>query len=324
MDRIAGLLIISLWSTNCNVKFMPNKSFFCMQRLDFLYDTSSWRLLRIPFSLYLLPVYVLGLFPVPHINWMVYFQSALIVHLIIYPASNIYNSCMDRDKGPIGGLLSPPEVNEKTMKLSVLFDMAGLIFSFLLSPVFCLLCLIYTMVSKAYSWRRIRLKKFGLVSFIVVSLFQGGLTYYISNLAASGDFLSMMNFRIDPLPIMFSTLLVAGFYPLSQVFQHQEDSDRGDRTISIMLGVKGTFRFSLLIFLSALLTGLVWLDSISQDMVTGYILTAGFFPPTLYFLYLMLSVERHNLIPGFREIKILNDISSLSLLISFAWILSLL
>jgi 1,4-dihydroxy-2-naphthoate octaprenyltransferase len=39
-------------------------------------------------------------------------------------------------------------------------------------------------------------------------------------------------------------MLLAGSYPLTQVYQHGEDSRRGDHTLSLLLGFKGTFVFA--------------------------------------------------------------------------------
>jgi 1,4-dihydroxy-2-naphthoate octaprenyltransferase len=38
--------------------------------------------------------------------------------------------------------------------------------------------------------------------------------------------------------------LIGASYPLTQVYQHQEDSQRGDRTLSLLLGYKGSFMSS--------------------------------------------------------------------------------
>ena len=37
------------------------------------------------------------------------------------------------------------------------------------------------------------------------------------------------------------TLMLLGSYPMTQVFQHEEDAKRGDLTLSRILGIKGLF-----------------------------------------------------------------------------------
>jgi 1,4-dihydroxy-2-naphthoate octaprenyltransferase len=49
-----------------------------------------------------------------------------------------------------------------------------------------------------------------------------------------------------PLPLeaaILSALFFAGSYPLTQIYQHEEDARRGDLTLSRVLGVAGTFRW---------------------------------------------------------------------------------
>jgi 1,4-dihydroxy-2-naphthoate octaprenyltransferase len=43
--------------------------------------------------------------------------------------------------------------------------------------------------------------------------------------------------------------MVGSAYPLTQVYQHAEDRERGDLTLSLLLGTRGTFAFSALGFL---------------------------------------------------------------------------
>ncbi|WP_223285001.1 hypothetical protein [Hymenobacter qilianensis] len=66
-------------------------------------------LLRIPFSVYLMPVFWFGLSALrePFSLW----RAAgvfVVLHVLAYPASNGYNSYYDRDEGSIGGLKKPP------------------------------------------------------------------------------------------------------------------------------------------------------------------------------------------------------------------------
>jgi 1,4-dihydroxy-2-naphthoate octaprenyltransferase len=50
-------------------------------------------------------------------------------------------------------------------------------------------------------------------------------------------------------PAILSSLNLLGFYPMTQIYQHEEDARRGDMTMSRLLGIKGTFIFTASIFL---------------------------------------------------------------------------
>jgi 1,4-dihydroxy-2-naphthoate polyprenyltransferase len=53
----------------------------------------------------------------------------LILHGLVYPASNGYNSYMDRDTSSIGGVKNPKMPTKQLFYVSVLLDMLALLFS---------------------------------------------------------------------------------------------------------------------------------------------------------------------------------------------------
>src|SRR5207302_11166763 len=107
------------------------------------------------------------------INWFNKIVVFIVLYVFIYPGSNLYNSYMDRDTGSIGGLKNPPPVTRKLFLASMLFDCAGLLLCLLINGQMFLIMLIYILVSKAYSWHRIRLKKYAFTGWLAVILFHG-------------------------------------------------------------------------------------------------------------------------------------------------------
>src|SRR5215831_75550 len=99
------------------------------------------------------------------------------LHMVMYPASNGYNSYFDRDEQSIGGLKHPPKVTRELWEIVVLFDLLSICLASFVSFWFMLMVFIYLMVSKAYSWDKIRLKKLPVVGAATVTLFQGLFTY---------------------------------------------------------------------------------------------------------------------------------------------------
>ncbi|MDO7846896.1 UbiA family prenyltransferase [Hymenobacter sp. M29] len=201
-------------------------------------------LLRIPFSVYLMPVFWFGLSALrgPWSGW----RAAgvfVVLHLLAYPASNGYNSYYDKDEGSIGGLKAPPKVTPELLHLVWLFDMMAVAGAALLSWPFAALVVVYLLVSKAYSYEGIRLKKYPLLSTLVVVVFQGAFTLLMTQVgvgAASAQLFEKTNLLLA----LVSTLFLCGSYPLTQVYQHEEDARRGDRTLSLRLGIRGTFVFA--------------------------------------------------------------------------------
>ena len=153
-------------------------------------NVSTIKLLRIPFSFFLSPIYFFALAQVPKINWFNALLIFFIIHFLIYPASNGYNSYMDRDTGSIGGIEKPPLPSRQLFVLTIVLDTAAILLSILVHPLVPFFMLLYIGASKAYSYRGIRLKKFPVTGYLTVIIFQGalnfGLVYFGSN--ASGTF----------------------------------------------------------------------------------------------------------------------------------------
>ncbi|GAA3954430.1 UbiA family prenyltransferase [Hymenobacter algoricola] len=201
-------------------------------------------LLRIPFSVYLMPIFWFGLSALrgPVDGWRA-LGVFVVLHLLAYPASNGYNSYYDRDEGSIGGLKAPPKVSEELIHLVWLFDALAVLGAALLSPLFGALVAVYLLVSKAYSYEGIRLKKYPFLSTLVVVVFQGAFTFLMTQVGVGASQATMAE-PTNLLLALVSTLFLCGSYPLTQVYQHQEDRQRGDQTLSLWLGLRGTFIFA--------------------------------------------------------------------------------
>jgi 1,4-dihydroxy-2-naphthoate octaprenyltransferase len=210
-------------------------------------SSSTIKLLRIPFSFFLSPIYFFALAQVPEINWLNAVLIFIILHFIIYPASNGYNSYMDRDTESIGGLEKPPPPSRQLFWVTVVLDSIGILLSLIIGPIFTLVMLFYIGASKAYSYRGIRLKKFPYIGYLVVIAFQGAVTFWLVYYGSSRDHDLVVPWQ----GMVICSLLVGGFYPLTQIYQHQQDLADGVSTISYKLGYTGTFIFCAAVYILA-------------------------------------------------------------------------
>src|SRR6185369_5640241 len=120
--------------------------------------------LRIPFSYFLLPVYLFAIGVSPNFTEDSLLWTFIIIHLFLYPASNGYNSYFDKDEKSIGGLKKPPPVNKSLYSTSLIFDAIAILLAYWkISFLFALMILTYGLISKAYSHPSIRLKKYSLL-----------------------------------------------------------------------------------------------------------------------------------------------------------------
>ena len=244
---------------------------------------SSLKHLRIPFSLFLLPVYFFALALTPNLNGERMLWVFLSLHLFLYPSSNGYNSYFDKDEESIGGIKNPPKVTPDLYWLSLVFFAIALILAFKISFAFSSMLLVYGLVSMAYSHPSIRLKKYPWLSWLIAGLFQGYFTFAMAY-AGLSDFgwTSFLKPHVL-IPGMLTSLMLWGNYPLTQVYQHREDARRGDMTLSRYLGIKGTFGFSALIF-ALTGAGFVWFFLDRNQEYFFWVYLGAMAPIILYFL----------------------------------------
>ncbi|MBX2961309.1 MAG: UbiA prenyltransferase family protein [Cyclobacteriaceae bacterium] len=284
-----------------------------------MFSLSSWLHLRIPFSYFLLPVFLFSVSTSPNLNAGRLFWVFVIVHLFLYPASNGFNSYFDKDEKSIGGLKNPPPVNKGLYYLSLLFDVMAIVLAYLkVSLLFASLLLVYGFISKAYSHPWIRLKKYPIAGWITIGMFQGFFTYMMC-------WLGLNNFSIDiafglpiMIPALLSTLMLLGNYPMTQVYQHDEDSRRGDITLSLRLGIRGTFYFTATLFTLAVIGFLYYFNHYYHAMYAGQFLLA-LTPVLIYFFYWFSKVWKDEATADYAHTMWLNFISATCLNTFFIW-----
>lgn len=277
---------------------------------------STYQHLRFNFSYFLLPVFLFALAVVGTVSPVHFLLTFIVLHFLIYPASNGYNSYFDKDKGPIGGLEKPPEVSKELYTVSLALDAIGLIIASFVSPYFALLAFIYGLVSKAYSHPSIRLKKRPLIGWIAAGFFQGYFTFIMACLALSGGvFDGLWSWQIQ-VPASLTSLLLFGSYPMTQVYQHTEDRERGDMTISLKLGILGTFHFTAIFFLIAV-SGFFWYFNQVSGLLGSSLFLVALIPVLIYFFRWYFQVRQNMEKANFRNTMNLNLISATMLNLYF-------
>lgn len=241
-------------------------------------NKSTITLLRIPFSFFLMPVYFFSLSQVPDINYGKAALVFVILHFIMYPASNGYNSYMDRDEESIGMLEKPPMATKELFYVTLVLDFICIALSFFVNTIFAACIIANILASRAYSYRGIRLKKYPITGFLTVILFQGAITFFMVYKAAS-----VSHVPVPWIGMLVSSLLFGGFYPLTQVYQHEQDYKDGVRTISYLLGIRGTFVFSGIMYILADFLLLVYFNG-QQKNYQFWLMQLFFLPIVIYFI----------------------------------------
>lgn len=217
------------------------------------FDKNTVKHLRLPFSFFLLPVFLFALSQSGQINWVDTIISFMILHVLVFPSSNGYNSYQDRDEGSIGGLKYPPKVTVNLYYTTLFMDILALSAGLMVSVYFSLMVLVFIVMSRAYSYRQIRLKKYPVIGFFTVFVFQGAFVYLMSATAINGANWVGLFSENSIICMVVSSLFIGSIYPLTQIYQHEADKNDGVISISYKLGYTGTFVFSGLLFSVAIL-----------------------------------------------------------------------
>ena len=285
-----------------------------------MFTRSTWLHLRIPFSFFLMPVFMFAAASTPDINIGRFLLVFIALHIFLYPASNGYNSYFDKDEKSIGGLKNPPKVNKGLYHMALLLDLFAILIGFFINWEFSLLLFIYGVVSKAYSHPAIRLKKLPYTSWFIAGLFQGAFTFVMAFMGLNGEGLSVFTNVNVIWPALLTSAILWGSYPMTQIYQHEEDVERGDITLSFKLGVKGTFIFTAATF--AVAAALFWWYFMKQYNANyEWIFLGSMIPILIYFNSWFLKILKDNTKADYSHTMRLNFISAFFLNAFFIYVL---
>jgi 1,4-dihydroxy-2-naphthoate octaprenyltransferase len=252
-----------------------------------------------------MPVYWFALSQTAGINVTGAILVFCILHLLVYPASNGYNSYMDRDTGSIGGIEKPQQPTKQLFYVTILLDGLAIVISYFISLYFIAGIIAYILASRAYSYRGIRLKKYPVIGYLTVVIFQGGLTFFLVMHGCSSD----KTLQVPYMGMLTASLLIGGFYPLTQIYQHMQDRDDGVKSISSLLGYKGTFIFTALVYMLAMCCLGFYLIS-SLEQTNFFIIQIFFIPILIFFLWWFKKVSANTGAANFTNTMRMNLLAS--------------
>jgi 1,4-dihydroxy-2-naphthoate octaprenyltransferase len=252
---------------------------------------STLQLLRLPFSFFLMPVYWFALSQVVHKDWGRALLIFFILHVLVYPASNGYNSFMDRDTTPIGGVERPLQPTRQLFWVTLALDGLGLLLGTLISGYFVVGLAVYILASRAYSYRGIRLKKYPFAGWLTVISCQGALVFFLVYHGSHYPREFALSLHVPVEAMIASSLLLGGFYPLTQLYQHEADRKDGVRTLSLVLGYRGSFIFTGIVYAIAFLVLAHYLLT-SFEIREFYALATSMLPILVYFFIWAVKVWR--------------------------------
>lgn len=282
----------------------------------FIPTVSALLHLRFLFSIFLLPVFLFALSQSTDINVFETITTFAIWHLLVYPASNGFNSYFDKDEGSIALIEKPPAVDKSLFYFSLLLDAFALFLSLFVGWILFFAVLIYGIISKMYSHPKIRFKKYPIISFLIVFIFQGAFIYWSTVIVIGNfDLIAVWDFNFI-LAGLISSCLIGATYPLTQVYQHAEDLKRGDTTLSMLLGINGSFYFSAILFLlSGILVFYYWERIGLIEYFWFFLIVSS--PVLIFFVKWFIAVYQNPAEANFRNMSYMTILSSIMMLIYF-------
>jgi len=142
------------------------------------------------------------------------------------------NSAFDKDEGDIGYLKSPPKTPKYLLHVSTAMLIAAFLLGYLLPPLFAWATAICVLMSVLYSVPPARLKARAGWD-LLINMLGFGLLTPLAGWGLTGRPLEPWFWKIC---IGFGFLFGA-LYPATQIYQVEEDTARGDKTLVIKLGV---------------------------------------------------------------------------------------
>lgn len=177
-----------------------------------------------------------------------FWAQYLNVHVLLFGGATAFNSYWDKDEGPIGGLKNPPKMTYWMHPASLIFMLSGWAWSLLAGVTYFIVYGLSLLLFWLYSTPHARWKGDPHLSLVAIALSTGFNSVLLGCLAAGGS--------INPVLLISAfgaSLVLLSLYPVSQIYQVEEDLRRGDKTFAGRYGVKGVKKFYLISFFSGLI-----------------------------------------------------------------------
>ncbi len=190
--------------------------------------------------------YLLAALFVEQINWTQFWLQFLNVHVLLFGGATVYNSWWDKDEGPIGGLKSPPKMNEWMWPASLIMQFAGLGWAISVNWNYAIIYAISILFFWLYSTPFARWKGKPIRSMIAIGVSTGTNSFLLGFLAAGGYPITFF----EDLIALGVAFIILSLYPVSQIYQTEEDRKRGDQTFALEYGLEGVKWLFTMLFLA--------------------------------------------------------------------------
>jgi 4-hydroxybenzoate polyprenyltransferase len=264
--------------------------------------------LRLPYMFGVLsaPYLVAHLF-VQQPNWFHFFIVFLTVHTFLFGGATAFNSYWDKDEGPVGGLKNPPKMNDWMRWASLALMLSGWLLLLNESLLFHVLYGISFFLFWVYSSPIGRWKGHPWLSLLTIGVSTGSNSFLMALLA-----LGLEPEQPHFLASLGVACMLTAMYPVSQIFQLEEDEARGDITFALKYGFRGIIKLYWILNL----LGLVFLSTALIQLYGKWgsaFFYIGLLPILLTFLRLKKLTGKQEEYEGVMRLKYLMSFSFVGL-----------
>lgn len=260
--------------------------------------------LRLHYQLFILSGgYLLGGLMADQMDSSQFWLQFINVHVLLFGGATAFNSYWDKDEGPIGGLRNPPKMTKWMHQASIILMFSGWMWAYTINTQYFIIYGVSLLLFWLYSTPHARWKGDPHLSMIAIAVSTGMNSTLLGFYAADGSFSWVML-----LASIGASFVLLSLYPVSQIYQQEEDQRRGDFTFYGHYGLSGVKRFFNLSYPVGLSVLSVSLMSISI-MPGLFLLITGMGA----YLYLLKTVnELEGLEIEYRNVMKIKFIASLS------------
>ena len=212
--------------------------------------------LRLHYQLFILPGgFLLGGLMADQMNTAQFWLQFINVHIFLFGGATAFNSFWDKDEGPIGGLKNPPEMTEWMRVASLAMMFVGWAWSVTFGLIYFVIYGVSLLLFWLYSTPLARWKSHPYLSLLAIAISTGLNSVLLGTIAAGGSITISVT-----ISAFGASFILLSLYPVSQIYQIDQDKKRGDRTFAIEYGIDGvkfffviSYLFGLILFSAGLL-----------------------------------------------------------------------
>lgn len=238
-DRFNHFFVVETPSKDLNCPLMVTRSstsFFPRELVHFVVH------LRWHYQLFILSGgFLLGGFMSASMNSGEFLFQFVNVHLLLFGGATAYNSYWDRDTGPVGGLKNPPPMKPWMHPASLILQAVGWMLAWTSGLLFSVIYLVSAFFFWLYSTPLARWKGKPVKSLFAIGISTGTNSFLMGYLAAGNHTFGW----VEVMAAFGVALMMLSLYPISQIYQREEDAARGDRTFAVVYGARAVIHFFL-------------------------------------------------------------------------------